>query len=90
MRARSLVAGLAPEDIRGAYMGAFGSMAAFGFALGPFVGLRVRATFGDGAVWVLFAAISVAAGLLGAAAFRIASDRRGAHGTAATASRLSA
>jgi hypothetical protein len=87
---RSLVAGLAPEDIRGAYMGAFGSMAAFGFALAPFVGLRVRATFGDGAVWVLFAATSVAAGLLGAAACRIASDRRGAHGTAATASRLSA
>ena len=85
---QSLVAGLAPADIRGAYMGAFGSMAAFGFALAPFVGLRVRATFGDGAVWVLFASISVAAGLLGAVACRIASDRRGAHGAAAAASRL--
>jgi len=85
---QSLVAGLAPADIRGAYMGAFGSMAAFGFALAPFVGLRVRATFDDGAVWVLFASISVAAGLLGAVACRIASDRRGAHGAAAAASRL--
>ena len=41
---QSIVAGLAPEDLRGAYMGAFGSTAAFGFALGPFVGLQLRDT----------------------------------------------
>ena len=38
---QSVVAGLAPEDLRGAYMGAFGGTAAMGFALAPFIGLQV-------------------------------------------------
>src|SRR5262249_37562007 len=33
---QAIVARLAPEDLRGAYMGAFGSTGAIGFALGPF------------------------------------------------------
>ena len=52
---QSIVAGLAPEDLRGAYMGAFGSMAAAGFALAPFTGLQVRAAYGDDAMWAMFA-----------------------------------
>ena len=39
---QAIVARSAPEDVRGAYMGAFGSTAAVGFALGPFVGLQLR------------------------------------------------
>lgn len=82
---QSIVAGLAPEDVRGAYMGAFGSTAAFGFALGPFVGLQLRDAAGDGAMWGFFAAISVLAALTGAAAVRAASGRRRRREAAAAA-----
>ena len=54
---QTVVAWLAPEDVRGAYMGAFGSTAAVGFALGPFVGLS-SAAYGDDAMWAFFAAVS--------------------------------
>ena len=57
-------------------MGAFGSMAAAGFALSPFLGLQIRATYGDGVVWLAVAATSLAAAALGAAACRIAIARR--------------
>ena len=72
---QAIVAGLAPEDVRGAYMGAFGSMAAFGFALGPLLGLQVRASFGDAAAWTLVASLSIVAAATGAAACRIAVGR---------------
>jgi predicted MFS family arabinose efflux permease len=74
---QTIVAGLAPEDVRGAYMGVFGSMAAIGFALAPFVGLQVRESFGDAAVWACVAALSVVAAGTGAAACRVAVGRRG-------------
>ena len=80
---QTVVAGLAPEDVRGAYMGAFGSTAAFGFALGPFVGLQLRGEYGDGAMWAFFAAVSVAAALTGAAAVRFTAGRRRAAAPAA-------
>ena len=73
---QTIVAGLAPEDVRGAYMGAFGSISAVGFALSPFLGLQIRASYGDGAVWLAVAATSLAAAALGAAACRIAIARR--------------
>ena len=72
---QSIVAGLAPEDVRGAYMGAFGSTAAFGFALGPFVGLQLRDTVGDDAMWGFFALVSIAAAITGAAACRFVAGR---------------
>jgi predicted MFS family arabinose efflux permease len=78
-----VVASLAPEDVRGAYMGAFGSTAAFGFALGPFVGLQLRGAYGDGAMWAFFAAVSVVAALTGAAAVRFTLGRRRAAAPAA-------
>ena len=87
---QSVVARLAPADIRGAYMGAFGSTAAFGFALTPFIGLQVRAGLGDAAVWSMFAILSVIAGAIGAAACRIASGRAPVPEGAAAASRLGA
>jgi MFS family permease len=65
---QSVVAALAPAELRGAYMGAFGSAAAVGFALAPLVGLSVRNAYGDDAMWVLFAAVSVVAAFLGALA----------------------
>ena len=55
---QAIVAGLAPEDVRGAYMGAFGSTAAIGFALGPFTGLRLQDVYGENAAWLFFAAVS--------------------------------
>jgi predicted MFS family arabinose efflux permease len=74
---QAIVAGLAPEDVRGAYMGAFGSTGAFGFALGPFIGLQLRGAYGDDAAWYFFAAVSVVAAASGAAAVRAALGRQG-------------
>jgi predicted MFS family arabinose efflux permease len=73
---QAIVAGLAPEDVRGAYMGAFGSMAAVGFAFAPILGLQVRQSFGDEALWTVVAALSLVAAATGAAACRIAVGRR--------------
>ena len=70
-----VVAALAPADVRGAYMGAFGSTAAVGFALGPFIGLQLRGAYGDDAMWAFFAGISVLAAVTGAAAVRAAIGR---------------
>jgi MFS family permease len=63
---QSIVSRLAPPDIRGAYMGAFGMMGSAGWALAPFLGLHVRAAAGDGATWTMFAAFSLAAAVTGA------------------------
>jgi predicted MFS family arabinose efflux permease len=73
---QAIVARLAPQDVRGAYMGAFGSTAAIGFALGPFTGLQLRGAYGDDAAWVFFAAVSLVAAATGVAAVRGASRRR--------------
>lgn len=67
---QSIIARLAPVDVRGAYMGAFGATSAAGFALAPFFGLQVRDAYGDGAMWGMFAAFSVLAAALGVAACR--------------------
>jgi MFS family permease len=73
---QSIVAGLAPPDIRGAYMGAFGAMGAIGFALAPLLGLQVRKSLGDDALWLFEATLSLIAAAAGAAACRIALGRR--------------
>jgi predicted MFS family arabinose efflux permease len=72
---QAIVAGLAPADLRGAYMGAFASTSSAGFALGPFLGLQIRGGFGDAAMWGFFAAVSVVAALLGVVATRYAVSR---------------
>jgi predicted MFS family arabinose efflux permease len=69
---QAIVAGLAPADLRGAYMGAFASTSSAGFALGPFIGLQIRGGYGDTAMWSFFAVVSVAAALLGIVACRYA------------------
>jgi predicted MFS family arabinose efflux permease len=75
---QSVIAALAPEDVRGAYMGAFGSTGAFGFAIAPFAGLAIRDAAGDTAMWGFFAAASVAAAFAGAAACALAFGRKAA------------
>ncbi len=63
---QSVVSRLAPADLRGAYMGAFGMMGSAGWALAPFLGLHVRAAAGDNATWTMFAAFSLVAAATGA------------------------
>ncbi len=79
---QAIVADLAPEDIRGAYMGAFGSGAAIGFALAPLIGFQTRNSFGDDAAWVMFAGISVVAAVLAVAALALGGSRETGGGEA--------
>jgi predicted MFS family arabinose efflux permease len=72
---QAIVAALAPEDVRGAYMGAFGSTASIGFALGPFIAFQLADRHGDNAAWLFFAGVSVLAAATGAAAVRASLGR---------------
>jgi predicted MFS family arabinose efflux permease len=67
---QAVVAALAPADIRGAYMGVFGSTWSIGWALTPFLGLQVRHAYGDATMWMCVAAVGIVAGILGLAAAR--------------------
>ena len=73
---QAIAASLAPPDLRGAYLGAFSSMGAVGFALAPFTGLLVRDAAGDTAMWTFFAAMSIVGAVVGALAVRLAYSRR--------------
>jgi predicted MFS family arabinose efflux permease len=72
---QGIAARLAPSDVRGAYMGAFGSSAGFAFAIGPLAGLSIRDAAGDTSVWAFFAAVSVLAAVTGVLAVRFAVRR---------------
>jgi predicted MFS family arabinose efflux permease len=80
---QAIAAGLAPADLRGAYMGAFASTSSAGFALGPFFGLQVRGEFGDTAMWTFFAGTAVVGAILGVVACRYAFEVRKARLAAA-------
>jgi predicted MFS family arabinose efflux permease len=67
---QAVVAALAPSDIRGAYMGAFGGTWSVGWALTPFLGLQVRSAYGDATMWMCVAGVGVLAGILGLVAAR--------------------
>jgi predicted MFS family arabinose efflux permease len=67
---QAVVAALAPADIRGAYMGAFGGTWSVGWALTPFLGLQVRNAYGDATMWMCVAAVGVLAGITGLIAAR--------------------
>jgi predicted MFS family arabinose efflux permease len=67
---QAVVAALAPADIRGAYMGIFGSTWSVGWALTPFLGLQVRSAYGDATMWTCVAVLGVLAGITGLAAAR--------------------
>ncbi len=65
---QAVIARIAPADIRGAYIGAFGSTFAIGFALTPFVGLQVRGAAGDAVMWIMFSGLAVVGAVVGFAA----------------------
>jgi len=67
---QAVVAALAPADIRGAYMGAFGGTWSVGWAVTPFLGLQVRHAYGDATMWWCVAVVGVVAGVLGMLAAR--------------------
>ena len=77
---QSVVAGLAPAEARGAYMGAFGSGAAIGFALAPFIGLNIGDAYGDGTMWAFFALVSLVAAATGVIAARGVRDSAATEG----------
>jgi MFS family permease len=68
--AQAAAVSLAPEDLRGAYMGAFAGTASIGFAVTPFLGLQVRQMYGDNAMWWGVAGLGLIAGSIGALALR--------------------
>jgi hypothetical protein len=67
---QTVVARFAPPDIRGAYMGVYGSASQAAWSLMPFAGLQIRHAFGDLAMWSLVAAT---AGAVAASERRVAS-----------------
>jgi len=67
---QAVVAGLAPADIRGAYMGVFGSTWSIGWALTPFLGLEVQSAYGDATMWMCVASVGVLAGVIALLATR--------------------
>jgi len=67
---QAVVAALAPADIRGAYMGAFGGTWSVGWAATPFLGLQVRSAYGDAKMWMCVAGVGVIAGITGLVAAR--------------------
>jgi MFS family permease len=68
---QGLIARMAPDDMRGAYLGASGAMWPAAFALGPLIGLQVRSAFGDTAMWIAIAIIGAFAIVLYAVATRL-------------------
>jgi dipeptide/tripeptide permease len=67
---QAVVAAMAPVDVRGAYMGIYRASWAGAWALAPFLGLQIRSNFGDSAMWLCVASLSLVAGATGAAAAR--------------------
>ena len=61
---------MAPDSMRGAYLGAFTATSGVAFALGPLAGLQIRAAGGTGAVWYVVAVIAVIAALITLAVVR--------------------
>ena len=69
---QSLAARLAPDAIRGAYMGAFTASSNAAWMIGPLLALEIRGAAGNTAVWLFVAATSVAGALGGSLASRAA------------------
>ncbi len=67
---QAVVSAFAPDDIRGAYMGVFGSTSQVAWAITPFAGLQIRNAFGDAAMWDTIACLSLVAALVGVLATR--------------------
>jgi predicted MFS family arabinose efflux permease len=72
----ALIADLAPEGLRGLYLGTANAASWLGLSLAPAIGLQTRALFGDAAMWVLVGAIGVTGAALYLVAYRQAESRR--------------
>jgi MFS family permease len=68
--AQAIAVRLAPEHLRGAYMGVYSTSSSVAWMLGPLTALALRGAYGNGAVWIFFAALGLVAGLSGAFAAR--------------------
>lgn len=75
---QAVVARIAPADVRGTYIGAFGGTWAAGFALSPFLGLQIRGSYGDATMWVFYSSMAVVGAVVGFAACTRAFGLRGA------------
>jgi predicted MFS family arabinose efflux permease len=75
---QAVVARIAPPAMRGAYIGAFGSTWAIGFALAPFLGLQIRGAASDAAMWLFFGVVAVVGAIVGFIACTRAFGIRGA------------
>lgn len=62
--AQTMVTEHAPPDRQGAYLGTFATTLPVGLAAGPMIGFQTRAAWGDTAMWLTIAAISVVAATL--------------------------
>jgi MFS family permease len=69
---QAIAARLAPAPLRGTYFGVLSATTGPAWTFAPFVALQVEATSGPGAVWAMFAAVSLAGAAAGAAAIRAA------------------
>jgi MFS family permease len=67
---QAVAAQLAPAPTRGTYFGALAAMTGPAWTLAQLIALQLRARIGVGSVWILFAAIGVAAAAVGVAALR--------------------
>ena len=67
----ALIANMAPEGLRGLYLGAANAASWTGMALGPAVGLQARAQLGDAGMWLVVLAV----GVVGAALYLVAGKR---------------
>jgi predicted MFS family arabinose efflux permease len=67
---QTIAAELAPEPSRGTYFGALAAMTGPAWTLAPFIAFQLRDRAGTHSVWLLFAAVAVAAALTGVAAVR--------------------
>jgi predicted MFS family arabinose efflux permease len=65
---QTVAAELAPAHARGTYFGALAATTGPAWTLAPFVAFQLRKHAGVGSVWLLFAAVSIAAAAAGAAA----------------------
>jgi MFS family permease len=63
---------LAPDRIRGAYMGVYSSSSSVAWMLGPLAAFSLRDAWGNGAIWIFYAVLCIVAGLSGAIAARAA------------------
>jgi predicted MFS family arabinose efflux permease len=62
--AQSLVSECAPAGRQGAYLGAFATTLPIGQAIGPLIGLQVRAAWGDTAMWLINGAVTIGAAMI--------------------------